>query len=104
MSRFGKIPADVFQVIRRINADELVMSLYYFYLITIFENPQLFQGLNFFRRCLFHSSVLQEEVPAVGIDTDMLIRLDAPFFKGMARFPGLGYLQFVRLIRLETGG
>lgn len=85
MSRFGKITADVFQVIRRIDTDELVMSLYYFYLITIFENPQLFQGLDFFCRRLFHGRVLQEEVPAIGIDTDVLIGLDAPFFKGVAR-------------------
>ena len=81
MSRFGKITADVFQVIRRIDADELVMSLYHFYLITIFENPQLFQGLDFFCRRLFHGRVLQEKIAAIGVDTDMLIRLDAPSSK-----------------------
>lgn len=54
MSRFSKITADACKVIRRIDANELMMRFYHFYLITIFENSQLFEGLNFFCRRRFH--------------------------------------------------
>ena len=65
MSRFSKITADACEVIRSIDADELMMRFYHFYLITIFKNSQLFEGLNFFCRRRFHGSIGQKKVPPV---------------------------------------
>ena len=72
------------------DADELMMRFYHFYLITIFKNSQLFEGLNFFCRRRFHGSIGQKKVPPVGVNADVFIRHDTALFKGMTRIRNEG--------------
>ena len=62
-----------FQIIFGVDAEATILCGEDFYLISVFENTELFQGFRLFKSTLFKKDKLFEKRPFKTVNTDMFI-------------------------------